>query len=68
VAGGGLAAPPKKAAGDRAHLVLIDEAGLFLNPLVRRTWAKVGQTPVLDSWGRHRDKVSVIGAVTVSPV
>jgi putative transposase len=23
---------------------------------------------VLESWGRHRDKVSVIGAVTVSPV
>ena len=42
--------------------VLIDETGLFLNPLVRRTWAKRGRTPVLDSWGRHRDKVSVIGA------
>ena len=46
---------------------MIDETGLFLNPLVRRSWAKVGETPVLESWGRHRDKVSVIGAVTVSP-
>ena len=27
-----------------------------------------GQTPILDSWGRHRDKVSVIGAVSISPV
>jgi transposase len=26
-----------------------------------------GRTPILDSWGRHRDKVSVIGAVSVSP-
>jgi len=47
---------------------LIDETGLFLNPLVRRSWAKKGQTPVLDWWGRHRDKVSVIAAVSISPV
>lgn len=47
--------------------MLIDETGLFLNPLVRRTWAKIGQTPTFDGWGRHRDKVSVIGAVSVSP-
>lgn len=47
--------------------MLIDETGLFLNPLVRRTWAAKGKTPVLESWGRHRDKVSVIGAVSVSP-
>ena len=53
---------------DKAHLVLIDEAGCFLNPLVRRSWARRGKTPVLDSWGRHRDKVSVIGAVTLSSV
>jgi transposase len=67
VGAGRLAAGPKKAAADRAHVVLIDEAGLFLNPLVRRTWAPRGMTPVLSSWGRHRDKVSVIGAVSVSP-
>lgn len=48
--------------------MLIDEAGFFLNPLVRRTWAPVGQTPVLEGWGRHRDKVSAIAAVSVSPV
>lgn len=48
--------------------MLIDESGLFLNPLVRRTWAPKGQTPILDARGRHRDKVSVIGAVSVSPV
>jgi hypothetical protein len=57
----------KKAADDHAHLVLIDETGLFLNPLVRRTWALVGQTPVLDADGGHREKVSVIGGVSVSP-
>jgi putative transposase len=68
VAGRGLAGHSKKGADAGAHVVLIDETGLFLNPLVRRTWAPKGQTPVLDAWGRHRDKVSVIGAVSVSPV
>jgi transposase len=63
-----MARDPKKGATENAHVVLIDETGLFLNPLVRRTWAPVGETPVLESWGRHRDKVSVIGAVTISPV
>ncbi len=55
------------AASAHAHVVFIDETGYFLNPLVRRTWARRGQTPVLDAWGRHRDKVSVIGAVSVLP-
>jgi len=65
---GRVARDPKKGVTEKAHVVLIDETGLFLNPLVRRTWAPVGETPVLESWGRHRDKVSVIGAVTISPV
>jgi transposase len=46
---------------------LIDETGLFLNPLVRRTWSVIGQPPVLDADGGHREKVSVIGGVSVSP-
>lgn len=46
---------------------MIDESGFFLNPLVRRTWARRGKTPVLPSWGRHRDKVSVIAALSVAP-
>jgi hypothetical protein len=40
--------------------VLIDESGFFLNPLVRRTWARKGKTPVLRTFGRRRDKVSVV--------
>ena len=47
--------------------MLIDESGFFLHPLVRRTWARRGETPVLRSWGRHRDKVSVVAALTVAP-
>ena len=47
--------------------MLIDESGFLLNPVVRRTWARRGHTPVLPSWGRHRDKVSVIAALSVAP-
>ena len=36
-------------------------------PLVRRTWAPRGQTPVLYQRTLARDKVSVIGALTLSP-
>jgi transposase len=61
-----LACHPKKASESGAHLVLIDETGLFLNPLVRRTWSVIGQTPVIDADGGRRDKVSVIGGVSVS--
>ena len=63
-----MARPFKKTFADAAHVVLIDETGLLLNPLVRRTWAPKGKTPVLESRGGHRKKVSVIGAVTLSPI
>lgn len=38
----------------------------MLQPVVRRTWAPRGETPVLDCWERH-DRLSVISALTVSP-
>jgi transposase len=37
-------------------------------PLVRRTWAPRGQTPVLRERRRHHRRVSTIGAVTISPL
>jgi transposase len=63
----GLAPDQKKARRRKAHVVLIDETGLLLNPLVRRSWAVRGRTPVIGGDGGHRKKVSVIGAVSVSP-
>lgn len=45
-----------------------DETGLSLNPLVRRSGSPVGGTPVVGGDGGHRAKVSVIGAVSVSPI
>ena len=38
----------------------------MLQPVVRRTWAPRGQTPIHYSWDR-RDRLSVISAITVSP-
>lgn len=38
----------------------------MLQPVVRRTWAPRGQTPVHYSWDR-RDRLSVISAIAVSP-
>ena len=38
----------------------------MLQPVVRRTWAPQGETPILNCWDRH-DRLSVISALTVSP-
>lgn len=38
----------------------------MLQPVVRRTWAPRGKTPVLNCWDRH-DRLSVLSALTVSP-
>jgi transposase len=63
-----MAAHQKKCREEGAHIVLIDESGFFLNPLVRRTWAPKGRTPVMTGFGRHRDKVSTIAAISVAPM
>lgn len=61
-----LAPYQKKASRRGANIVFIDETGFRLQPVNRRTWAPRGQTPVQRSWDRY-DRLSVIGAVTVSP-
>ena len=40
----------------------------MLPPLVRRTWAPVGQTPILRPNARRNRRVSAIGAFTLSPI
>jgi transposase len=47
-------------------LVFLDETGLMLQPLRRRTWAPQGDTPVLRVWDRH-DRWSVLGCLTLAP-
>jgi len=46
---------------------LIDESGFLMSPLVRRTLAPEGQTPILKTKGTHRERVSVTAALTLSP-
>ncbi len=38
----------------------------MLQPVLRRTWAPRGQTPIQREWNRH-DRLSVITAVTMAP-
>ena len=44
----------------KGWLVFLDESGLLLLPVVRRTWSRRGQTPVLRHVGRNRKKISAI--------
>ena len=57
----------KNARDNGWSIVLIDESGFMLQPVVRRTWAPRGQTPIQYSWDRH-DRLSVISGITVSPL
>jgi hypothetical protein len=56
VGAGAVAGGKKNARRQRAWLVFEDESGLSQQPVVRRTWAPRGQTPVLthvlNSWKR----------------
>jgi transposase len=64
-----LAADQKKARNQQASIALIDESGLMMAPLVRRTWAPRGETPNLrESSGiGPREKVSVAAALWLTP-
>ena len=56
----------KKTRREGRSLVFIDETGCMLPPVVRRTWAPQGCTPLLYRWDRHA-RLSIIGAITVAP-
>lgn len=51
-----------------ARLVFIDESGLLMAPLLRRTWAPRGCTPVFYQKTRSHRKVSAIAALSLAPV
>jgi transposase len=46
---------------------LIDESGLLMAPLVKRTWSLRGQRPALCQKGKFREKVSLAIALWLSP-
>jgi putative transposase len=62
-----MAAHQKKTRDLHASLIFTDESGFLLAPLLRRTLAPVGCTPLLRQRARHRDKISVAAALTLSP-
>jgi transposase len=55
-----------EAARRNAYLAFVDETGFMLNPLVKRTFAPRGKTPVNRVTDPH-GRISVIGAITVDP-
>jgi transposase len=61
-----VAAHFKKAAESAARIVLIDETGLLMRPLVRRSLAPRGEPMVVRYQSKHRQKVSVQGALVLS--
>lgn len=62
-----MATGKKNAARLGAHLVFADESGFLLAPLVVRTWAPTGCTPLQRHRQGRRDKISVISGISVSP-
>jgi transposase len=50
-----------------AYLVFVDESGFMLSPVLRRTFAPRGKTPVIKVANPH-GRISAIGALIVSPV
>jgi hypothetical protein len=64
LAQGDLAGHQKGAAAQQQTILFIDESGFYPRPSVVRTYAPVGQTPILWEWWT-RDHLSAI--TTISP-
>lgn len=57
----------RKASRRGACLLLLDESGLLMAPLLRRSWALRGHPPESEYKAGHRDKVSVAAAMWLPP-
>jgi transposase len=58
-----VAGPQKGAAEQQQTILFLDESGFYPLPSVVRTYAPVGQTPILREWCT-RDHLSAIGAIS----
>jgi transposase len=63
MAGGALAPDQKKAIAEARTLVFVDQSGFYLLPGVVRTYAPVGQTPLLHG-PLSQDHLSAMGGIT----
>jgi transposase len=63
----GFSAHQKKARKLNAVLVFADESALQLSPVVRRSWAPKGKTPILKTKTRSHKKISAMGAIATGP-
>jgi hypothetical protein len=58
----------RKARRRGACLMLLDESGLLMAPLRRRSWSLRGHPPQMKQKAGHREKVSVAGALWLTPL
>jgi hypothetical protein len=58
-----MARPQKRAQAQQQTVLFIDESGFYPLPSVVRTYAPVGQTPILREW-RTRDHLAAISAIS----
>jgi transposase len=58
----------RKARRRGAGLLFLDESGLLMAPLLRRSWALRGHPPGSKHRAGHREKVSVAAALWLSPL
>lgn len=63
LARGDLARYQKGAQAEQQTLLFVDESGFYPLPSVVRTYAPIGQTPMLREW-RSRDQLSAISAIS----
>ena len=58
-----MGAGKKNARRRHAWIVFEDESGVSQQPVVRRTWAPRGETPILRHTGGHWKRLSIAGAL-----
>ena len=58
-----LGAAKKNARRQHAWLIFEDESGVSQQPVVRRTWAPRGETPILIHTGGNWKRLSIAGAL-----
>ena len=63
MAGRDLARPSSKAAAEQRTILFVDEAAFYLLPFMARSYAPVGQAPVLRA-PLTRDHLAAISAIT----